>query len=75
MFDIHVIAVNQKSSFIRDWMVKIVGSDEVIAMIHRRVDDDRFQVSKEFGEKVFDTFHEARDFIGLELANRISQAC
>lgn len=67
MFDIHVIAVNQQANPIRDWAVKIVGQDEPLAMIHRRVDDDKYQISKEYDSGLFDSLTDARNYIDLQL--------
>lgn len=65
MLDIHVIAVNQLANPIRDWVVKTVAPKPnegvVLGMIHRRVDDDRFEVTGDFGNAVYDDFYNARD--------------
>jgi len=70
--DIHVIAVNHLANPIRDWVVKIVGMHEPLAMIHRRVDDDQYQTTREFGEQIFSSLNEARDYIDIQLNKQMN---
>ena len=83
MSPIHVIAINQvidsprgkvPNPNITDWVVQVVDGNINIAMIHKRVEDGKYELTsdfgRDFGSGVFASVIDARDWVEQQYMKR-----